>query len=324
MTQVTTQTPLQVLNAGEDGKYLSSTGINTDGGSGEQTHVVLDSEHSNFVLQVLNDLRVAGQLIDVIFVDVAGKKAKAHRSIVAAVCTEFETLITGSPSANAAKASSLSKPLEIQLPKLHPALEPVTVAEVEFLLDFIYTGQSGELAQARVPTALVLCHMLGVRGRLNERVRARVDPAIAANIFHLCVGKPKATKDQREAVWDGSGDPLPVSPTLAGLLALAQSLLTRSFVLATGTAESMRLMDERTLKWLIRQDGLHVCDEASVFEAVLNWAETDKARIPLLTLKGVFSEVRFGYMTKEAVSKAFWRLSCIVGVTKIDPNVILE
>jgi len=75
-------------------------------------------------------------------------------------------------------------------------------------------------------------------------------------------------------------------------------------------------------QWLIQQDALHVRDEAQVFEAVLNWAETDsQARAPTLTLQGVFRAVRFSFMSTEAISKAFWRLSCIVGVTNIDPNV---
>jgi hypothetical protein len=75
-------------------------------------------------------------------------------------------------------------------------------------------------------------------------------------------------------------------------------------------------------QWLLQQDALHVRDEAQVFEAVLNWAETDsEVRAPTLTLQGVFRAVRFSFMSTEAISKAFWRLSCIVGVTNIDPNV---
>lgn len=59
-----------------------------------------------------------------------------------------------------------------------------------------------------------------------------------------------------------------------------------------------------------------------MFEGVLNWAEADAtARAPKLALKDVLRGVRFKYMTPEALSKAFWRLSCIVGVAKIDPNV---
>jgi len=332
MTEVRTQTPLAVLNAGEDRKWLATTGTNTCVGGGDHDDDVsnesfFDSEHSNVVVQALNELRVAGQLIDVVLVDAAGKKAKAHRAVVAAVCSEFENLLNGSPSAAAAKASSVSKPLEMQLKVLHPALEPLTTGEAESLLQFIYTGQVDNIRHDRVPSMLVLCHMMGVRGRLTESMRARIDPKMAAELFHLCAGRPKATKDRRELVWDGSGDPEPISPSLAGLLKLAESLLTRSFSQATDATESLLLMDERTLMWLIRQDSLHVRDEAEVFQAVLNWAEaqpsskTEKSRTSSLNMKGVFSEVRFGYMSSESISKAFWRLSCIVGVTKIDANV---
>ena len=202
--------------------------------------------------------------------------------------------------------------LEVTLGKLHPALTPVSAAEVEGLFEFIYTGRIDRVDRSRVPATLVLCSMLDARGGITERMRARVQPQMAAEIFALCV----------DDKWDGASEPAPKAPALRGLLKLAASLLTRNFAEATGTKESMRVMDERTLQWLIQQDSLQVRDEAQVFEAVLNWAETDNpSRAPKLTLQGVFRAVRFGFMSPEAISKAFWRLSCIVGVTNIDPSV---
>jgi hypothetical protein len=125
----------------------------------------------------------------------------------------------------------------VKLSSLHPALDAVTGAEVEALFGFIYTGCVDRLDRSRVSVMLVLCSMLDARGGITERLRARVQPQMAAEIFALSV----------DDKWDGSSEPVPKAPALRGLLKLAASLLTRNFAEATGTKESMRVMDQRTL-----------------------------------------------------------------------------
>ena len=108
---------------------------------------------------------------------------------------------------------------------------------MEALFGFIYTGCVDRLDRSRVSAMLVLCSMLDARGGITERLRARVQPQMAAEIFALSV----------DDKWDGSSEPVPKAPALRGLLKLAASLLTRNFAEATGTKESMRVMDQRTL-----------------------------------------------------------------------------
>jgi hypothetical protein len=83
--EVTSQTPLPTLHAGEDRKFLSTTGTSTDplsaGGRGQAAWV--GAEHSGWVLLALSDLRAAGQLVDLVLVDSQGERASAHRAVVA-------------------------------------------------------------------------------------------------------------------------------------------------------------------------------------------------------------------------------------------------
>jgi len=287
-----TQTPLRSIAASEDKKFLCTTGINTEEPSGlEDGRCGFDAEHSNGVLNAMSELRAAGQLIDLVLVDAVGARASAHRIVVAAGCSGFEQLVAASSYAGVAKKLG---PIELHLKLLHPALEAVKVAEVDILFLFIYTGTMSMVAPDRVPAMLVLCSMFGARGGLTERFRAMVTPLLAAQIFNWSVGSK----------WDGASDPSARAPALEGLLKLGTSLLTRSFPLATRASDSLLSMDERTLKWLIRSDALQVRDEADVFDALLNWAESDNAaRAAALTLDRLFSAVRFKYMTPEAISK---------------------
>ena len=161
--ETASQTPLRQLTAGEDKKFLSTRGTDTDlpGGS-EPRPFGFDSEHCQGVLHALNELRTAlpsGQLIDVTIVDAKGGRARAHRIVVAGVmmflflrltmkartdhecvlhtasCTLFEALVAKSSYAGTAQKLA---PLEITLKVLHPALESVTAAEMGTFYVFIH------------------------------------------------------------------------------------------------------------------------------------------------------------------------------------------
>ena len=79
------QTPLPALHAGEDKKFLSTHGTSTDPTSGaERTgHALVGAEHSGQLLLSLDDMRAAGQLVDLVLVDAQGARASAHRAVVA-------------------------------------------------------------------------------------------------------------------------------------------------------------------------------------------------------------------------------------------------
>jgi len=161
--ETASQTPLRKLTVGEDKKFLSTRGTDTDlpGGS-EPRPFGFDSEHCQGVLHALNELRTAlpsGQLIDVTIVDAKGGRARAHRIVVAGVmmflffrlstkgstdhecvlhtasCTLFEALVAKSSYAGAAQKLA---PLEITLKALHPALESVTAAEMGTFYVVVY------------------------------------------------------------------------------------------------------------------------------------------------------------------------------------------
>jgi hypothetical protein len=53
------------------------------GNAASDAFLFVDREHSDTVLSALNELRLAGQLVDLVFVDAKGGKAMAHRVVVA-------------------------------------------------------------------------------------------------------------------------------------------------------------------------------------------------------------------------------------------------
>lgn len=255
------QTQYIRLNNSEDSRFLGSRG--TQCTNGESDAPFVDGEHAHGVLHALNQLRQrddSSHLLDCVLVDSAGAKARAHRAVVAASCCEFEALIASSTYKAKAQKPAM---LEMQLKTLHPALEHVTAADVEALFKFIYTGLDPACERERVPALLVLCAMVGTRNGMVERLRARVDPCMAASLFQLSVAPIKPTNGA--AKWDPtstSDAPKAIAPALEGALMLSTNLLTRHFAAATCTIPALKALDERAISWLIDQDSLCVRDEA--------------------------------------------------------------